>query len=51
VKLLFVNVTFLLSGLRAQKCRGSLLAEFACRIGKPDNPTTARAEQHPILTA
>jgi hypothetical protein len=51
VKLLFVNVTFFLSGLRVQKRRGSLLAEFACRIGKPDNLTTARAEQHPTFTA
>jgi hypothetical protein len=50
VKLSFVYVTSFLSGLRAQKRRGLLLAEFACLIDKPDL-TTERAEQHPTLTA
>jgi hypothetical protein len=50
VKLAFVNVTISLSGLRAQKRRCALLAEFACRTGKPDNLTTARDKQHPTLT-
>jgi hypothetical protein len=43
VKLSFVNVTIFLSGLRAQKRRGALLADFACQTSKPDNLTTARA--------
>jgi hypothetical protein len=51
VKLIFVNVTFFLSEPRVQERRGSLLADFACRIGKPDNLTTARAERHPAFTA
>jgi hypothetical protein len=50
VKLSFVNVTIFLSGLRAQKRRCALLAEFACRTGKPDKLTTARDEQHPTIT-
>jgi hypothetical protein len=49
VKLSNFAVTVFLSGLRAQKRRGALLAEFACQTGKPDNLTTSRDEQHPTL--
>jgi hypothetical protein len=42
MKLLFVNVNIFLSGLRAQKRHGAL-QRLACRVGKPDNLTTARA--------
>jgi hypothetical protein len=42
MKILFVNVNIFLSGLRAQKRHGAL-QRVACRISKPDNLTTARA--------
>jgi hypothetical protein len=50
VKLLFVNVTTFLFGLRAQQRRGALFAEFASRIDKPDNLNTARAAASSIQT-